>query len=141
MSNKLDKLNQQGIRTRAVQALFQLDGKHEVTRDEAIQNAIESDDLMDNTVPEYLVTLVQGVLDHKAELDADIASHLAKGWSLSRINTVEKNILEVALYEMRYQNDVPNVVAVNEAVELAKNFNDEKSGRFVNGVLTNFVGE
>lgn len=81
----------------------------------------------------YAWELVCGVCQHHEELDAAIAKH-ATGWKLSRIATVERTILRLALFEMRYTG-LPFKVAVNEAVELAKAFGEEGSRVFVNGVL------
>ncbi|MDK2872748.1 MAG: transcription antitermination protein NusB [Desulfomicrobiaceae bacterium] len=81
----------------------------------------------------YAWELVRGVWQHHEDLDAIIAQH-ATGWKLSRIATVERAILRLALFEMRHTN-LPFKVAVNEAVELAKAFGEEGSRVFVNGVL------
>ena len=89
-------------------------------------------------VPEYFTTLVDGVLVNKAELESKISAYLAKNWSFSRLTLVEQAMLQVAAYEILF-TETPDVVAVNEAVELSKDFSDEKSSRFINGVLTNFL--
>ena len=67
-------------------------------------------------------------------------SNLKTGWTVERLTLVEKNILRLGIYEMT-EFDTPQIVAVNEAVELAKAFSDETSSRFVNGVLSQFVTE
>lgn len=78
--------------------------------------------------------LVSGVLEHLGELDRQIA-HYARQWTLPRLAAVDRNVLRVALYELAYQPDVPEGVAINEAVDAAKEYGGEDSGRFVNGVL------
>ena len=83
---------------------------------------------------EYIVTLVRGVADHGAELDGYIERH-AKGWRFSRIDRVAAAIMRLTMYEILYMPDVPNKVAINEAVELAKKFSGGDSPSFVNGVL------
>jgi N utilization substance protein B len=88
--------------------------------------------------PEYFTTLVDGVLAKTTELEEKVSTFLAKNWSFSRLTLVEQAILEVSAYEILY-TETPGVVAVNEAVELSKDFSDEKSSRFINGVLTNFL--
>lgn len=88
--------------------------------------------------PAYFTTLVDGVLAKKKELESEISKYLAKNWSFSRLTLVEQAILQVSAYEIFF-TETPAVVAVNEAVELSKDFSDEKSSRFINGVLTNFV--
>ena len=78
--------------------------------------------------------LYRGVLVRLAELDALIVPVL-ENWSLERLSGVERNILRVAVYEMHHCPSVPPVVAISEAIEIAKRFGGEQSGRFINGVL------
>lgn len=88
--------------------------------------------------PSYFTTLVDGVLQQKETLDEKLSAYLAKNWSFARLTLIEQVILEVSAYEILF-TDTPDVVAVNEAVELSKDFSDDKSSRFINGVLTNFI--
>lgn len=83
---------------------------------------------------EYTLTLVRGVWERTAELDALVAAH-SQNWKLARIARVELTILRLALYEMLHQPEIPLRVALNEAVELAKDFGDENSPPFINGIL------
>jgi N utilization substance protein B len=78
--------------------------------------------------------LVEGVEGHRAQLDEEIAK-LAHGWALERIAALEKNILRVALYEIRHRDDVPDEVAIDEAVSLAKRYCGAEAPAFVNGIL------
>lgn len=78
--------------------------------------------------------LAEGVEQHRAELDAVIAEY-AKGWDISRIAPLEKNIMRVALYEMNHCEDVPFEVAIDEAVETAKKYSGAEAPGFVNGIL------
>lgn len=78
--------------------------------------------------------LVRGVEAHQEELDAEIARH-AKGWELERIAPLERNVMRVALYEMGYCEDVPTEVAIDEAVEIAKEYCGADAPGFINGVL------
>ena len=87
---------------------------------------------------EYIVRLTNGVIDHAAELDMYIEKY-AKDWSVSRISRVASAIMRVAMYEILYMQDIPNGVAVNEAVELAKNYENADTVAFINGVLGTFV--
>ena len=77
----------------------------------------------------------------KIELDDKIRQHLKKGWTLERLTLVEKSILRLGLYELLEYDETPQLVAINEAIELAKKFSDEKSSKFVNGILSQFVTE
>lgn len=86
----------------------------------------------------YIRTLVLGVADHGAELDGYIEKY-AKGWRFSRIDRVAAAIMRQTMYEILYRPDVPNKVAINEAVEIAKGYVDEDVVKFVNGILGSFV--
>ncbi len=82
----------------------------------------------------YARHLVEGTVDNRSSIDALIRRH-AENWRLERMPAIDRNILRLAIYEMQYESDVPKVVIVNEAIELAKKFGSESSGRFVNGLL------
>jgi N utilization substance protein B len=84
--------------------------------------------------------LAEGVEAHRAELDAAIARH-AKGWELDRIAPLERNVMRVALYEIKHSEDVPMEVAIDEAVELAKEYCGVDAPGFINGVLGAVVRE
>jgi N utilization substance protein B len=83
---------------------------------------------------EYARTLVRGTLSHLDEID-ELIRKQAEHWRLERMPTVDRNILRLATYEFLYETDVPKLVILDEAIELAKEFGTEQSGRFVNGVL------
>ena len=82
----------------------------------------------------YSVTVARGVTEHAAHIDDLISSHL-QGWTLDRLPAVDRAILRVAVWELLHANDVPEPVAVDEAVELAKQLSTDDSPGFVNGVL------
>lgn len=82
----------------------------------------------------YAVELFVGVMSHLAEIDQLIASH-ARGWALGRMPAVDRQLLRLATFELRYALDVPAAVAIDEAIELAKSYSTEDSARFVNGIL------
>jgi N utilization substance protein B len=83
---------------------------------------------------DFSINTVQGVIGHHAEIDGTIRK-FAPDWPLEKITTVDRNILRIATYELLYNEEIPSKVAINEAIELAKTFGGESSGRFVNGVL------
>jgi transcription antitermination protein NusB len=91
-------------------------------------------DLLDRGATPFTRELVQGVLADQPELDELIATH-ASGWTLDRIAPVERNILRVALHELRSRPDVPTEVAIDEAVEAAKELCSAEAPAFVNGIL------
>ena len=84
--------------------------------------------------------LTLGVLQHLAEVDRRIA-HYARDWSLPRLAAVDRNVLRVAVFELWHLPEVPEAVAISEAVEVAKTYGGEDSGRFVNGVLGQMARE
>jgi N utilization substance protein B len=91
-------------------------------------------DLLDRSATAFTRELVEGVLADQAELDELIGAH-SSGWTLDRIAPVERNILRVALYELRSRPDVPTEVAIDEAVEAAKELCSAEAPGFVNGIL------
>jgi N utilization substance protein B len=90
--------------------------------------------LADPPVNDYTVELVEGVQAHRGRID-EILGRYAEGWSLERMPDVDRAVLRLAVYELLYRNDVPDPVAIDEAVELVKSLSTDESPRFVNGVL------
>lgn len=91
-------------------------------------------------VRQFADPLINGALEHRDEADALIRKH-AKNWELHRIAAVDRNILRLAIYEMLYRDDIPPVVSINEAVDVAKKFSTQDSGKFVNGILDKVKSE
>ncbi len=116
----------------ALQALYEADSaghKAERAITHLLENARLSED--NNT---FACQLVSGVISNKKEIDRNI-QNFAPAWPLEQIPTVDRNILRMAIFEMLFDDEVPIKVAVNEAVELAKEFGSDSSPRFINGVL------
>ena len=88
----------------------------------------------DPEVQAFADSLVRGTLEQAPEIDRTIAANAAH-WSLARIAPVERNILRLAAYELLHRHDIPEKVAINEAIELAKLYGSQESGAFVNGIL------
>jgi len=84
--------------------------------------------------------LIRGALDHREEADLLIKKH-AINWELHRIAAVDRNILRLAIFEMLHRDDIPPVVSINEAVDIAKKFSTQDSGKFVNGILDKVKGD
>jgi len=105
---------------------------------EAESKSVAPSDVLDAQVltPDQLTkTLVDGVQSHGREIDDLIAAH-AKGWTLQRMPTIDRNVLRIGTFELLGRPDVPVAVVIDEAVELAKRFSTDDSGKFVNGVLS-----
>lgn len=128
-------------REAAFKALFQLDFNFEEDRREECENlAIETmfDDEAKLTKKDlaYMEGTVKGTRARLEEIDEIIAAHLKEGWQLSRLMAADRNILRLAVYEMKFVEPIlPKGVVINEAVELAKRYGTDDSGRFVNGIL------
>ena len=84
--------------------------------------------------------LIRGTVQYRDEADEHIKKHV-KNWDLHRIAAVDRNILRLAIYEMLHRDDIPPVVSINEAVDIAKKFSTQDSGKFVNGILDKVKGE
>jgi len=116
----------------AMKLIYQLEIQKD-SREEQINNTLEQYDLNEND-REYILDVVKGVFKNQEEIDGTIEK-FSKGWKLSRISKVDLAILRLAIYEMCHRDDIPFTVAINEAVELAKNYSGEESGSFINGIL------
>ncbi|MGI6086795.1 MAG: transcription antitermination factor NusB [Kiritimatiellia bacterium] len=116
----------------AMQVLFSLDF-NPLTPDQALA-LFWQHRKADERSQRFTGDLVRGVVAHRDELDELIRQHAAN-WGLQRINAVDRSILRIALFEMRYRPDIPPIVSINEAVDLAKRFSGGESGKFVNGIL------
>ncbi|WP_414839866.1 transcription antitermination factor NusB [Carnobacterium sp. TMP28] len=136
-------LTRREIREKALQSLFQLSANEDLTPEVAMQQAlISSNELADEVetvlVPEYLDLLVKGVSENQLTIDEEVQKYL-ENWSMERLAKTDVVIMRIAIFEMLYVPDVPAKVALNEALEITKLYSDEKSRKFVNGVLANIV--
>ncbi|WP_377888568.1 transcription antitermination factor NusB [Alkalihalobacillus sp. R86527] len=118
-------------REKAIQALFQIDVT-DTDPKEALEHV-----LSDGEGDEFLSELVFGTLENLEEIDEKIKNNLVN-WTFNRIGNVDRSVLRMACYEMT-RDDIPVNVSLNEAVELAKMFGGDESGRFVNGVLSKMI--
>ncbi|MCY9668221.1 transcription antitermination factor NusB [Paenibacillus alginolyticus] len=132
----------------AVQSLYQIQ-MNEATPQEAVQIAIheaENDNETelnfsgDKIDPLYIIELVEGTYSNKVRIDELLEEYL-KGWAMDRLSRIDREVLRLAVYEMLYRDDVPPKVVVNEAIDLAKHYGTEESGKFVNGVLGKMIKE
>ena len=125
-------MNRHTAREKAMQILYQLD-LTEASLPDVIENFLEL-----NERDPFLMSIVEGVTDHLAEIDHLISQHL-ENWKIDRLGSVDKSILRMVTFEIQYRDDIHTSFSINEAIELAKTFSDEKSGNFVNGVLSNIM--
>jgi transcription antitermination protein NusB len=150
-------------RERAVQFLFQYDLNPPAKLDEALDAFWESQQTAllevekgkatwgepiqtpppsadEAAVRVFADPLIRGTLEHRDECDTRIRQY-AKNWDLHRMAAVDRNILRLAIYEMLHRDDIPPVVSINEAVDIAKKFSTQDSGKFVNGILDKVKGD
>lgn len=124
--------SRRSVREWTVQLLFQAD-LNPGNQDEQFAAFWE-----DHKVPEkarvQVETTVRGVLAHRETID-EMISRFAENWTMKRMASIDRNVIRLGVYEMLHRSDIPPVVSINEAVDLAKYFNSAESGRFVNGIL------
>ena len=100
----------------------------------AIEDFFKDEETKEKTVIEYTRRLVLGVGEHLNEIDKKISEYAAN-WELKRMAVIDRNVLRLGVFELKFESDVPPKVTINEAVELAKKYGDIDSSKFINGVL------
>lgn len=133
-------MNRTLMRENAFKLIYSL----EIQKVEDIQDQIElyfeSNNIKDQETKNYIEDAITGIEKHQEEILKDIEMNLKDDWKLSRISKMDLAILKLAIYEIKF-SDVPYKVSINEAVELAKKYGEDKSKNFVNGVLASIVKE
>jgi N utilization substance protein B len=119
-------------RKRALDLLFASELRREKPVD-ALERAIAEGEGPTN---DYTAVLVRGVVEHQARID-ELLSTYSEGWTLDRMPAVDRNVLRLGVYELLYADDVPDAVAVSEAMALVRDLSTDESPAFVNGILGN----
>ena len=117
-------------RKRALDVLYASDMRAE-SPVVALERAIEAGEGPTN---DYTAVLVRGVVEHQARID-ELLSTYSQGWTLARMPAVDRNVLRLGVYELMYVDDVPDAVAVTEAISLVRDLSTDESPTFVNGIL------
>lgn len=125
------------LREKAMIILYQIDILKEQKIDFNIENLIKDNLEIDN---EFVRNIIYGVITHLQEIDALANSHM-KDWSINRIDKTGASILRMGIYELLYEEDTPNIVAINEAVLLAKKYSDDSVRKIINAVLDKINNE
>jgi N utilization substance protein B len=120
-------------REAAIQFLYQIDAYRPANVEEALAAFWQQNGEPKN-VRDFADGLLRGALEKMPEVDAKIRT-LADNWDFERLAAVDRNILRLAVYEMLFCPEIPPVVSINEAIEIAKKFSTAESGKFVNGLL------
>ena len=127
--------NRHLARTTVLQSLFEWDFNKKTMEElnQILERQINefAPDIGDASFPR---SLTKGIVDHLQEINGLIVKY-APEWPLEQITIIDRNILRIGIYELKYDNEIPPKVAINEAIELAKSFGSESSSKFVNGVL------
>lgn len=121
-------MKRRGARRLALEALYESE-IGDVVPDTVLRRSVASRGY------EFATELVNGVVAHREEID-EVIGRYSEEWSIGRMPVIDRNVLRLAVFELLYLSDIPMAVTINEAVELAKVFSTEDSGRFVNGVLS-----
>jgi transcription antitermination protein NusB len=122
-------------RERALQALYQLE-LSEASAQDALETAWAAEDNAGRE-PEsqsFALDIVNGVRGHLEEIDNLIQAH-SHNWRIDRMSRIDRNVLRVGVWELKYRQDIPKKVSINESVELGKKFGTEESSAFINGLL------
>jgi transcription antitermination factor NusB len=120
-------------REHALKMLYQMD----ITKlglDAIFESYWKAEETKDEEVMLYADHLVKGIGKNLNEIDGKISEY-ATNWQLKRMAIIDRNVMRIGLYELKYTQDIPPKVAINEAVELAKKYGDLESSKFVNGIL------
>lgn len=133
-------MNRTTIRENAFKLIYSLEIQKAEDIEEQIELFFESNDIKDEEAKKYIKDAILGIKEKETDILKGIEQNLKSDWKLSRIAKLDLAILKLAIYEIRY-NDIPYKVAINEAVELAKRYGEDKSKKFVNGILASIVKE
>jgi len=131
-SGRIRLMGRRAAREEAVKLLYQLEIQKE-DRDKQIEYTLNEGKFSEKE-REYIADVVHGVFENVEYIDGVIEKY-SKGWKLNRISKIDLSILRLSIYEMKFRNDIPYSVSINEAIELAKKYSAEESGAFINGIL------
>ena len=133
-------MNRTEMRENALKLIYSLEIQKVENVQEQINLYFESNNITDEEAKKYIANAVNGIEEHQEEILKNIETNLKEEWKLSRISKMDLTILKLAIYEIKF-TDVPYKVSINEAVELAKKYGEDKSKNFVNGILASVVKE
>ena len=134
---KVERGGRHPARRVALQTLFEIDFNRGDPKETWTRGSFRAG--LTEEAAAFAWSIVEGVLENRKALDAEIAA-LAPEWPIDQMAKIDKNVLRIALYELRMARDVPPAAIIDEAVELAKLFGSEAAPKFVNGVLATAVG-
>ena len=133
-------MNRSAIRENAFKLIYSLEIQKAENIEEQIELFFESNNKKVEEAKKYIKTEILGIEENKEKILESIEKNLKEDWKLSRISKMDLSILELAIYEIKF-GQIPYKVVINEAVELAKSYGEDKSKNFVNGILASIVKE
>lgn len=131
-------MNRSAMRENAFKLIYSLEIQKSEELKEQIDLFFESNNIKENETIEYINDIIFGINKNNEQILKDIEQNLKEDWKIGRISKMDLSILKLAIYEIKY-NNIPYKVAINEAVELAKKYGEDKSKNFVNGILASIV--
>ena len=134
-------MNRSAIRENAFKLIYSLEIQDVENLEEQIELFFESNEINNEEAKKYVNDVISGIEKNKQEILNEIEKNLKEDWTIDRISKIELAILKLAIYEIKFVEDIPFKVSINEAVELAKKYGEDKSQSFINGVLANIVKE
>lgn len=133
-------MNRTDMRDNAFKLIYSLEIQKAENIQEQTDLYFESNNIKDEEAKKYITDAVMGIQKNQQEILDDIEKNLKEEWKLNRISKMDLSILKLAIYEIKF-SDIPYKVSINEAVELAKKYGEDKSKNFVNGILASIVKE
>ena len=133
-------MNRSDMREHAFKLIYRLEIQKVDNIQEQVDLYFESNNIKDEETKKYITDAILGIEKNKAEILSDIEKNLKEEWKLNRISKMDLSVLKLAIYEIKF-SEVPYKVSINEAVELAKKYGEDKSKKFVNGILASIVKE
>ena len=130
-------------RTKSRELAFKLIYEKEIQKvveEDTLEIFFESNEIEEPEVKEYLKDILFGVSENEEKINSLIEKNLKENWTIDRVSKINISLLKIAIYEMIYKK-LPYKVAINEVVELAKQYSDEQASSFINGVLASIVKE
>ena len=133
-------MNRSTSRENAFKLIYSLEIQKTENLEEQMDLFFESNNIEDEEAKKYIRNVILGIDKNEEQILENIEKNLKEDWKLNRISKMDLSILKLAIYEIRF-SDVPYKVAINEAVELAKKYGEDKSKNFINGILASIVKE
>lgn len=133
-------MKRSAIRELTFRLIYSLEIQKANDFDEQIELYEECNEIQEKEAKEYIKDVVNGIKEHKEEIEKLIEKNLKADWKIERISKIDLSLLKLAIYEIKYK-EIPYKVAINEVLELAKKYGEETSKNFINGILASIVKE